>query len=149
MVVALPLLILVAPIVALALTGYGLGRAGAWRGGRQARLRTAAALLGAVAICVYALGMLCVALAVLDAEESPLRPCGPGHRVEMERVIDYSVDYLPLRFVCETTYGGDYTAEAVPGWVNPAAAVLALGAMSCVGTAVVEGERRARRGAVA
>jgi hypothetical protein len=55
------------------------------------------------------------------------------------------VDYLPLRFVCETGDGGRYATDAVPGHVNPSVFGFALAAAVCAGAAALESERRAGR----
>ncbi|WP_031511884.1 hypothetical protein [Streptomyces sp. NRRL F-5123] len=152
---ALFLLLPGCPITALALAGYGFGRHRLRRAGRQARLRSVAALAGSAAAAVYTVGLLALALAVMDAEDggadsSPLRPCRvAGEPERAARVTGYRVEYVPLRFVCETTDGNDYSAGAVPGWVGPAAAGFALASVVCACAAAVEGERRARRGAAA
>ncbi|MEU9082283.1 hypothetical protein [Streptomyces sp. NPDC048357] len=150
MALLLLLLIPATPVVALGLLGYGLGTLG-----RRGRHRNAAALLGAVAAGFYTWGLLHVAGAVVEAEDggassSPLLPCRtPGQEERAARVVDYSVDYLPLRFVCETTGGGSYAAESVPGHVNPAVAGLVLAAAGCaVVPALVSGRRTAKSPAV-
>uniref|UniRef100_A0AAU2JT91 Integral membrane protein n=1 Tax=Streptomyces sp. NBC_00049 TaxID=2903617 RepID=A0AAU2JT91_9ACTN len=129
---------------AVGLIGYGLATVGReWRRGLTA-------LLGAVAAACYAWGVLHVAGAVLGAEDggtdsTPLRPCRtPGQEERASQVVDYSVDYVPLRFVCETADGGSYAAERVPGYVNPAVAVLALGA---AGAGAAARKRSRERGA--
>ncbi|QKV96319.1 hypothetical protein HUT19_35245 [Streptomyces sp. NA02950] len=150
------LLLLLLPaglVTAFGLAGHGfslLGRAGLRRTGRDARLRVLAALLGGAAAALYTWGLLLVAGAVLEAEDggtdsSPLRPCRiPGQEERAQHVVDYSVSYVPLRFVCETTGGGSYAAESVPGYVNPAVLGFALAAVVSAGAATLESERRAR-----
>ncbi|WP_225100044.1 hypothetical protein [Streptomyces sp. CoH27] len=151
------LLILLVPaglILSVALTGHGLGslgRVGLRRASGQARLKSAAAVLGAIAVALYTWGLLHIAGAVLDAEDggtgsSPLLPCrthGQGERALT--VVDYSVDYVPLRFVCETKGGGGYAAESVPGYINPAVLGCALAAVVCAGAAAVGSERGVRK----
>jgi hypothetical protein len=154
MVFLLLLLIPAGLVVPFALAGYGfgtLGRVGLRRADRQVWLRSVAALLGAVAAALYTWGLLLVTGAVLDAEDggtdsSPLRPCRtPGQWERALSVVDYTVDYVPLRFVCETKGGGTYSAESVPGYVNPAVLGFALAAAVCVGAAALESEGRAGR----
>ncbi|MFF3460500.1 hypothetical protein ACFYXH_40730 [Streptomyces sp. NPDC002730] len=147
------LLVLVIPaglISFCTLVGYGLGtlgRVGLRRADRQRWLRSSAALLGAVAAALYTWGLLHVAGSVLDAEDggtgsSPLRPCRtPGQWERALSVVDYTVDYLPLRFVCETKDGGTYAAESVPGYVNPAVLGFALATAVSLGAAAFESER--------
>ncbi|MEU7724435.1 hypothetical protein AB0B78_04165 [Streptomyces sp. NPDC040724] len=150
MVLLLLLLVPAAPLVTLGLLGYGLGTLG-----RRGRYRSAAALLGAAAAGFYTWGLLHVAGTVVSAEDggassSPLLPCRtPGQEERASKVIDYSVDYVPLRFVCETTGGGRYAGESVPGYVNPAVAVFALAALVCgAAPALVSGRRAAKGPAV-
>ncbi|MGW1490559.1 hypothetical protein [Streptomyces sp. NPDC002402] len=152
MVMQLLLFIPVGLVAAFAFVGYGfgsLGRAGHRRAGREVWLRSLAAILGAVAAALYTWGLLHVAGAVLDAEDggadsSPLRPCRtPGQWERALRVVDYTVDYVPLRFVCETKGGGSYAAESVPGYVNPAVLSSVLAAAACAGAAALESKRRA------
>jgi hypothetical protein len=152
---ALFLLVPGCPVAALALAGYGLGRHRLRRAGRQERLRALAALLGAAAAAVCTVGVLGLTGAVLDADDSgagssPLLPCRVvGHPERAADVTGYRVEYVPLRFVCETADGGGYRAAAVPGWVNPAVGGFALAAVVCACAAAAEGERRARRGPAA
>ncbi|MCX5199798.1 hypothetical protein OOK31_38995 [Streptomyces sp. NBC_00249] len=131
-------------IAVLVLLGYGfsgLVRAGLRRAGREMWLRGFAFLLGGLATAFYLWGLLFVAGAVLGAEEhgagsSPPMPCRtPGQEERAAHVIDYSVSYVPLRFVCETTGGGTYDPGSVPGYVNPAVLGFAVGAAACAGAA--------------
>lgn len=147
----LMLLALVGAVTAFALVGYGLGtlgRAGMRRTEREVRLRCLGALLGAVAAAVYAWGLLLAAGAVLDADDggtdsSPPRPCRtPGQEERALHVVGYRVDFVPLRFVCETEGGGSYAARSVPAYVTPAALGCALAAAMCAGTAAVGSKRR-------
>ncbi|MEU8824611.1 hypothetical protein [Streptomyces sp. NPDC048636] len=148
------LLLLPAGLVAtFGLAGYGLGligRVGLRRADRGARLRIVAALLGCAAAALYTWGLLIVASAVLEAEDggtdsSPIRPCRIASQGERVRhVIDYHVDYVPLRFICELTDGGSYADNSVPGYVNPAVLTFALTAAVSAGAASRE-SRRVRR----
>jgi len=118
------------------------------------RLRRLAVASSAVAIALYMWGLLHVLGAVMEAEDggtdsAPIRSCrtaGWQERTEANGIIDYSVDFIPLRFVCETNDGGSYATDAVPGYVNPAVAGFALTAGVCGGAAAVESERRAGKG---
>ncbi|MFJ1600222.1 hypothetical protein [Streptomyces sp. NPDC088261] len=148
------LLIPVALITAFGLAGYGfgvLGRVGVRGAGRVVWLRCLGSLLGAGAVAVYTWGLLLAAGAVLAAEDggassSPLLPCRtPGQWERASQVIDYRVDYVPLRFVCETTGGGSFATDAVPGYVNQAVVGFALGGVVCAGAAAVTGEMAERR----
>ncbi|MCX4822781.1 hypothetical protein OG883_23340 [Streptomyces sp. NBC_01142] len=141
-------------VTAFAFAGYGfgtLGRVGLRRAGREVRLRSLAAILGAVAVALYTWGLLLVSGAVMEAEDggtdsAPIRSCRtPGwqERTMVNGITDYTVDYVPLRFVCETNDGGSYATDAVPGYVNPSVLGFALAAGVCVGAAALESERRA------
>ncbi|MFF8192280.1 hypothetical protein ACF05L_15795 [Streptomyces bobili] len=50
----------------------------------------------------------------------------PGQEERASTVVDYTVSYVPLRFVCETSGGGSYASDTVPDYVNPGVLVLAL-----------------------
>lgn len=145
-------LLLTGLVTAVALAGRGLGslgRAGLRNSGGDVRLRALAALLGAGAVALYTWGLLHVIGAVMDAEDggtnsAPILPCRTTDPWEQKAMaVDYDVDYVPLRFICETADGGGYTAGSVPGYVNPAVLVLALTAVVCAGAAALESERRA------
>ncbi|WPO69758.1 MULTISPECIES: hypothetical protein [unclassified Streptomyces] len=128
--ILLPVLLLVVSITAFGLAGYGFGRLGA-RGvrgwDRPVVLRSLAALFGAAAAAVYTWGLLCVALTVLDAEDggagsAPVRPCAEADAQAWgAAAVDYRVEYLPVRFVCETGDGRSHATDDVPGYVTPAA----------------------------
>lgn len=100
------------------------------------RWRAVALLVGAAAAAVYLWGTAHLASAVMRAEDggtgsAPLGPCRDTDPEAAGAVVGYDVDYVPLRFTCHLTGGGRYTATAVPPYVNPAAAVLALTAAVC------------------
>ncbi|GAB2738155.1 hypothetical protein [Streptomyces bullii] len=152
-----PLITLIAltvVVAAVALIGRGrpaLSRRSPRRPDPAAGLRVLAGLTGAAAVCLYAWGALAVAGAVLEAEDggtssAPLGPClRPDRQEDAGHVIGYSVDYVPLRFVCETADGrDDFTSDDVPGYVNPGVAVLALAAAGSAVAAGYAGELRAR-----
>ncbi|MFC8226337.1 hypothetical protein [Streptomyces sp. NPDC057287] len=93
--------------------------------------RAAALLTGAAALALYVWGMAHVEIAVLDAEDggtdsAPIGPCREDGPESAERVDGYDVGWIPLRFDCHLTGGGTYTTSTVPGYVNPATALLAL-----------------------
>ncbi|MFF8319072.1 hypothetical protein ACF06V_18110 [Streptomyces bobili] len=133
-----PLLILVFPgclIAAFAFTGYAfgsLGRVGLGAADRTVWLRSAAGLIAAVASLLYTWGLLYVVGAVVEAaeggtESAPVVDCvTPGQEERASTVVDYTVSYVPLGFVCETYSGGSYTSDTVPDYVNPGVLVLAL-----------------------
>ncbi|MFF5102269.1 hypothetical protein [Streptomyces sp. NPDC000134] len=97
-----------------------------------ARLRVLAGCAGAAAVLLYLWGALCVAWAVMEAEDdgagsAPMLPCRiAGHPERAARTVDYSVSWLPLDFRCETADGESYAPGSVPGYVNPGTAALAL-----------------------
>jgi hypothetical protein len=140
MLYVLPVLLLAAPVTFLGLLGYAFGRAGAWRTG-PAVMRSLAALLAAAAVCCYGLGLLGLAATALDAEDggadsAPLIPCRvPGEPHRADHVTGYTVRYVPLRFVCQTSDGHDYAAPGLPGWLTTSAAGLALASAALAGTA--------------
>lgn len=93
--------------------------------------RTLALLAGAAAVAVYAWGLLHVGYAVMQAEDggtgsSPIEPCRAAGPSLASQVDGYAVGFLPLRFECRLSTGGAYASSSVPGYVNPAAAGLAL-----------------------
>ncbi|MFI9832010.1 hypothetical protein ACIHIX_30500 [Streptomyces sp. NPDC051913] len=150
------LFVVVAAVVAFALAGYGGGRI-AERGVRRAELPTLlrglGALAGAVAAALCAWGLLIVFGAVLTAEDggtdsAPPQSCRTAgwwerHERGVE-IVDYSVSYLPLGFVCETSDGGSYDNGDVPGYLNPALLGFALSGAGCVIAAGYVSEMRAR-----
>jgi hypothetical protein len=151
------LFLVIAVIVAFGLTGYGVGRLadrGVRRSGLPVLLRSAAALAGALAAAMYALGLLGVLGAVMVAQDggtdsAPPQSCRtPGwwerHQQGIE-IVDHSVRFVPLGFVCETSDGGSYDNGDVPGFVNPGVAGFALvGAGAAIASGYVT-ELRARR----
>ncbi|MFI1935726.1 hypothetical protein ACH44C_00790 [Streptomyces purpureus] len=145
-------------VATLWLAGYGvgsLGRYGLRHAGREVWLRSVAALLGAVAAAMYTWGLLHVTWAVMEAEDggtnsAPIRPCrtaGWQDRTTASMISDYTVSFLPLRFVCRTNDGGRHATDTVPGHVNPSVLTFAMGAAVCVGVAALGSERRIRKNA--
>ncbi|MFD5312332.1 hypothetical protein ACFV4X_07275 [Streptomyces ardesiacus] len=118
-----------------------------------APFRAVAGAAGGAAVLLYLWGVLCVALAVMSAEDggadsSPPRPCRTGVSPQLSgTVVGHSASYLPLGLRCETADGGGYDSADVPGYLNPAVAALAL---TAVGSGVAAGcatERRVRAAA--
>ncbi|MET9775802.1 hypothetical protein ABZ023_16390 [Streptomyces sp. NPDC006367] len=115
-----------------------------------APFRVVAGTAGGAAALLYLWGLLCVGLAVMEAEDggtgsAPLRPCRTGAPPEPAgRIVDYSVSYLPLGFRCETADGDGYDSADVPGYVDPGVAVLALTAVASAVAAGYATELRAR-----
>lgn len=151
------LFVLVAAVVSFALAGYGFARLaerGVWRGDPDALLRGLGALFGAVAAGLCAWGLLIVVGAVLTAEDggtdsAPPQSCRTAgwwerHQRGVE-IVDHSVSYLPLGFVCETSDGGSYDNGDVPGYLNPALLGFALAGAGCAISAGYVSEMRARR----
>ncbi|MEV7612756.1 hypothetical protein [Streptomyces sp. NPDC089799] len=129
-----------------------LARAGGPPGaGSGDRLRTAGFAQAAIAVGVYAWGLLNVTGAVVSAEDGgtnsiPLPPCrtqGWEHRAEA--ISGYRVEYVPLRFVCESDDIGTYTTS-VPGYVNPVAFLFGLGAVVSFAVAALDADGSRERG---
>jgi hypothetical protein len=151
------LFFVIAAITAVALTGHGFGRLadrGVRRSGLPVILRGVAALTGAAAFAVYAFGLLGVIGAIMTAQDggtdsAPPQSCRTAgwwerHEQGIE-IVDWSVSYVPLGFVCETSDGGSYDNGDVPGYVNPAALGLALVAAGCAVGSGYATELRARK----
>ncbi|WP_405797378.1 hypothetical protein [Streptomyces sp. NBC_01506] len=134
------LFLVVGLIAVVGFVGYGLGglgRVGLRHADTAVWLRSLTALLGGVAAALYTWGLIHVAGAVVEAEDggtgsSPSPPCRSSPQAV--HVIGYTVDYIPLRFVCETTESGGFDAKSVPGYVNPAALGFALASVLCGAT---------------
>lgn len=95
------------------------------------RWKAAALLAGAAAIGIYLWGMLQVFSDVMYAEDggadsSPLLPCRSAGMAKAIHVVDYGIDFVPLRFECRLNGGGSYATSSVPAYITPAAAVLGL-----------------------
>lgn len=146
----------IAVIVAVPLCGYG-GRTVADQGLRRAGapgvLRAVAGFAGAGACVLYAWGLLAVCGAVMTAEDggtdsAPPQSCRTAGWWERHQrgiqIVDYTISYVPLGFVCETSDGGSYDNGDVPGYVNPAVLGLALTAAGCAIGAGYVSEFRAR-----
>jgi hypothetical protein len=136
--------------VALARWGYAAGRARLRRTGGRIWLWNIATILGAIAVFWYAVGLLAVGTAIVSAEDggtdsSPLRPCrAPGQEERALHVIDYSVRFVPLRFVCVTKNEPDYPAESIPD-VNLPVLGFTLAAAACAGAALGQSRERASK----
>ncbi|MEV8538458.1 hypothetical protein [Streptomyces sp. NPDC051572] len=112
-------------------------------------LRKLAIVAGLAAFALYLCGLLHVLGALVQAEDggadsSPILPCrttdgqeGGPEDPRAAQVVDYSVDFVPLRFVCEMTGGGSYVTDTVPGYVNPAVFGLVLAGLGCWVAALV------------
>ncbi|MFB7655603.1 MULTISPECIES: hypothetical protein [unclassified Streptomyces] len=144
MFLVLLLLVVIAVVSAMGLAGHGASVLAARRArgpGAGPLLHALAAFAGAAAVAVYGWGLLHVAGAAMEsnggANSAPAPPCRmPGYEERALHVIDQSVSFLPLGFVCETSDGDDYTSDDVPGYVNPGTAVLAL---TAAGSALAAG----------
>jgi len=112
-------------------------------------LRKLATVAGLAAFALYLWGLLHVLGALVQAEDggadsSPILPCRTTNGQEdgpedprAAQVVDYSVNFVPLRFVCETTGGGSYVTDTVPGYVNPALFGLVSASLGCWVAALV------------
>ncbi|MFF3405790.1 hypothetical protein ACFYW8_06145 [Streptomyces sp. NPDC002742] len=150
------LFVVIAVVTAFGLAGYGcsaLARHGVRRGGPVPVLRALGALAGAVAAGLYAWGLLIIVGALMTAEDggtnsAPPQSCRTSGWWERQKegigIVDYSVSYVPLRFVCETSDGGRYDNGDVPGYVNPAALGFALAGTGFVISAGYAAELRTR-----
>jgi len=112
---------------------------------RRGWLRLAALLACSGAVTLYVWGMLHVLWAVMDAEDggtesSPPRQCRERGDQIASHFIGYDVGYIPLRFDCQLDDGTTFTNSAVPGYVNPATALLGLTAVTCGILAAKSGE---------
>ncbi|MBC9726871.1 hypothetical protein H8R17_18900 [Streptomyces sp. TRM68367] len=100
--------------------------------------------VGTRALALYAWGAFVTTLVLLDAEDggtgsAPLRSCHADRPA-----VGHSVDYVPLRIVCETRDGATYTSDETQGYVNAGVAVLALTAVASAVTSRYANEVRAR-----
>ncbi|RAO09722.1 hypothetical protein ONO23_01237 [Micromonospora noduli] len=116
---------------------------------RSGRVRTAALLVGAGAVALYAWGLLHLGYAVMQAEDggagsAPVGPCRQAGPQVASRVVDYDISFLPLHFECRLSGGGTYVTSSVPGYVNPGTAGLGLVAATC-GVLATTTARRARQ----
>ncbi len=154
-----PLFLLVLVGACFGLVGYGVGAVADGLSGlkeRHAALRGVAALSAAGAAALYALGLLQVFGAVVEAEDggtdsSPPRSCRTAGWEERAaagvEITGYRVGVVPLAFVCETSDGGSYDNGDVPPYVNPGLAGFALAAVASAVSAGWVSERRARAAA--
>jgi hypothetical protein len=131
----------------LAVRGIVLGV----RHGRRSRaefLRAVALMAFGVALGMYAWGMGCLSLPVMDAESggtdsAPPQPCREAGMDKAQHVIDSGAGLLPLRFECKLDEGGSYTVpSAVPAYVNSStAAFILMGLVAAIGSAAVRDRR--------
>ncbi|MFD5759287.1 hypothetical protein ACFWIZ_29875 [Streptomyces sp. NPDC127044] len=149
------LLLLLVPgglVAAFAFVGYcfgTLGRIGPRQADRVVWLRVVAALLGAATALLYVWGLVHLVGAVMDvaengADSAPLRPCrasGWEQRAQDPGSVDYTVRYLPIRFVCETGDGDSHVTDAVPDYLNPGVLGFALAGAGCAGAARLASRR--------
>ncbi|MFF4422683.1 hypothetical protein ACFY04_18205 [Streptomyces sp. NPDC001549] len=123
---------------------------GSKRADSAAWLRTAGFASAATAVGVYAWGLLHVTGAVVSAEDGgtnsiPIPPCRTaGWESRAEGITGYRVEYVPLRFVCETDDVGNYTTS-VPGYVNPVFFLLGLGAAVCFTVVALDSDSSRRQ----
>ncbi|MBO2450848.1 hypothetical protein J4573_27370 [Actinomadura barringtoniae] len=147
-------LVLVMGFLACAVIALALVAGGIVLGVRRGR-HSWAGLLGAVAsaafgvgLGLYAWGLGCLSLPVMDADSggtdsAPPQPCREAGMDKAMHVRDYAVGLLPLRFECKLDGGGSYTvSSAVPGYANRGAAVFTLvGLTAAIGSAAVRGRK--------
>jgi hypothetical protein len=107
----------------------------------------AALLACSGAVALYVWGMLHVLGAVMQAEDggtasSPLGPCREAGDQIASDVVGYDVGYVWLRFDCQLSDGGTYTTSTVPGYVNPATALLGVTAFVLAAVPADHAKRR-------
>ncbi|CAL9560829.1 hypothetical protein SUDANB105_04618 [Streptomyces sp. enrichment culture] len=150
------LFVVVCVIAVFGFLGYGgqtLAGSGMRPENTPAVLRGFAGVAAAVAFGMYGWGLLGVTGALMEAEDggtdsAPVRPCRTGGWQQAAAgIVDYEVRLLPLGFVCETSDGGTYRTDDVPGYVNPVVFGFGLAAAgSAISSAyVVELRARQRR----
>ncbi|MFD5709318.1 hypothetical protein ACFWHW_02820 [Streptomyces pharetrae] len=148
------LLLLVCALAVFGFLGYG-GQTFAGGLRRQSLpevLRGGSAIAAAVAAGAYGWGLVGVTGALVDAQDggtgsAPVRACRTAGQRADGQVTGYRVDWLPIRFVCETSDGGSFGSGAVPAYVTPL--VLGFGPAAAGGAVcsawVVEVRVRQRR----
>lgn len=115
---------------------------------RRGWQRTAALLACSGAVSLHVWGMLHVLGAVSQAEDggtgsSPLGPCREAGDQIASHVVGYDVGYGWLGFDCKLSDGSRYTTSVVPGYVNPATALLGVTALVLVAVPAQRADRRA------
>ncbi|MCX4395756.1 hypothetical protein [Streptomyces sp. NBC_01767] len=116
-----------------------LARNGIRNSGTLMRLRSLAAFAAAGAVSLYVWGA--IHLVTLDETRRDLackEAVGPAHVMEID---SYRPTYIPLGLGCHIENGTTYPA-GVPGYLNRAAAALALTAVVLGGFTALESERR-------
>lgn len=130
------LVLVVGVVTAFGLCGYGFGSLsahGVGRADRVTRWRALAALSGAASAALYTWGALHVLSDYMEVEDggagsAPIRPCLAAGGPEKAAVtMGTDVQVIPIRLVCHTKTGERYPT-GMPGYINPAAAFLALSA---------------------
>ena len=143
--------VLAGMVAALVLVIRGVGLVVRWGGRSPAgRLRAVALIVGAGSVAVYAWGLFCLGMAVLDAEDggtdsSPVRPCREAGAEVAAHVVGYGVGLVPLGFECRLAGGGSHTTASVPAYVNPGTAVLGLTGAVCAVLSAGAAGRSSRR----
>ncbi|MFC5147665.1 hypothetical protein [Streptomyces aureoversilis] len=120
----------------LGLAGYLCSRLTrqARRGCTPVRLwRDLSLLTAAVALAVYLWG--CLHLLFLEDQELAER-CERQRPAGTPTLVGRRGDFIPLRLVCEASNGHDYSV-VIPGYINPAVALLLLLALTCALISVV------------
>ncbi|MFW3460713.1 hypothetical protein ACN24K_07985 [Streptomyces microflavus] len=106
-------------------------------------LRGTAIFAAAVTVVLYLFGLLLVGVALSEAESgadsTPMHQCrDAGVQVDARQV-----QFLPLRVLCRTPDGREFTSGVVPPWLNPTLAVSFAATVALTAAAFVQADRRA------
>ncbi|MFE0098907.1 hypothetical protein [Streptomyces sp. NPDC059009] len=137
------LIILAALVIVPTLAVYGfstLARQGIRHSGTRVVLRGFAALAAGAAVAVYAWGVVQLALMVGPEQSSACQDAVGGARAAS--IDRYEGSYLPLQLNCHVPDDGMYSADVIPGYVNPGALGLVLTAAVLAVSSGLAPERR-------
>ncbi|MFB7430705.1 hypothetical protein ACFCZ5_05135 [Streptomyces microflavus] len=107
-------------------------------------LRGTAIFAAAVTVVLYLFGLLLVGVALSEAgsgaDSTPMHQCRDAGNVQVDA---RQVQFLPLRVLCRTPDGREFTSGVVPPWLNPALAVSFAATVALAAAAFVQADRRA------
>ncbi|MET8375666.1 hypothetical protein [Streptomyces microflavus] len=111
-------------------------------------LRGTAIFAAAVTVALYLFGLLLVGIALSEAgsgaDSTPMHQCrDAGDRPQNVQVDARQVQFLPLRVLCRTPDGREFTSGVIPPWLNPALAVSFAATVALTAAAFVQADRRA------
>ncbi|MET8342831.1 hypothetical protein [Streptomyces microflavus] len=111
-------------------------------------LRGTAIFAAAVTVALYLFGLLLVGVALSEAgsgaDSTPMHQCrDAGDRRQNVQVDAAQVQFLPLRLLCRTPDGREFTSGVVPPWLNPTLAVSFAATVALTAAAFVQADRRA------